>query len=800
VAAPPVVVYTSVPFRGLETLLKVWPAVRAAVPTAQLHLYSSMRVYGHSAAQDETAFGTLYAHARSLDGVRYIGSVPQAALMTSLAAADVWAYPCSFEETSCLSAMEALAAGCCAVTTATGALAETVADAVPFDVEFTAAGPRARLVPHGDVAAFTAALVASLQPPAVHAARAARAAFRAASEPGASLYNGTWADRAAAFCGDFASIAGVIWDAGRDAGMGRTYPPGTEAPDSSTTVYQDVHTWGRDTLRRTHTGDTIRPEQRLAPSTHHAAHGHLGLRLLQAMTARDGSARRIALLHALRDDLLSGTVPRPALVQPLYAGLWHFAETTVGESMDAERPGPRTADERIAYMTVLRAVHPVLDEPHPRQQLLLAELRAWASETVPPTATPSTTAQGPPMRLLVLFGRGLRNESAAKLAFGMVDAWKRSGRVHVTLLYPAEAPTDAVTVAFKRRAHQTICVHSYGMPLEGVVGMLQDQNFHCAVFAGIGDEDSDLVQRLAGGRVAALQMHHLWGLPILSGSPSIDITVSMTGGNPLLWHGAQKAPLQRIVELPCLSAIWQRNTPDDPIGLVRNGIASVADMARMHRHRDPATPSGFDAMRRVFARCRAAGERVYLCIQTSFKYADAFVGAMQEILRRDAGAHLVLLGTPSRLQLRLRAGLSSGMLKRLHTVDKMRNREVLLSMALADVGLDAFPWSGGVTLMESISMGLPTVTLRGTSFLQNLSSAIYHQAGLDVDLVADSVEKYVARAVEIANDGGACRATVLRKGAPLFSDEAAQATEAAWTKVICDFANGTLPLHDGGKP
>ena len=51
----------------------------------------------------------------------------QAALARVLAEHDFWAYPCTFIETSCISALEAVAAGLYPVTTTLGALPETLA-------------------------------------------------------------------------------------------------------------------------------------------------------------------------------------------------------------------------------------------------------------------------------------------------------------------------------------------------------------------------------------------------------------------------------------------------------------------------------------------------------------------------------------------------------------------------------------------------------------------------------------------------------------------------------------------------
>lgn len=120
-ARPPWAFYASTPFRGLELLLEVWPMIVQAVPLAQLHVFSSMKVYN----SPDTEYELLYATARKLPGVTYHGAVGQARLREAAQRCRVLAYPCVFPETSCIVAMEAMAAGCVVVSTALGALPET---------------------------------------------------------------------------------------------------------------------------------------------------------------------------------------------------------------------------------------------------------------------------------------------------------------------------------------------------------------------------------------------------------------------------------------------------------------------------------------------------------------------------------------------------------------------------------------------------------------------------------------------------------------------------------------------------
>jgi len=123
---PPVLVYTSTPFRGLLMLLISFPLIRAAIPGCRLRVFSSMGVYNLKPGQ-QPLYQVLYALARDLPGVEYVGSVSQTALAAALAEADMLAYPNVFPETSCIAVMEAMAAGCLVCTSNLGALPETTA-------------------------------------------------------------------------------------------------------------------------------------------------------------------------------------------------------------------------------------------------------------------------------------------------------------------------------------------------------------------------------------------------------------------------------------------------------------------------------------------------------------------------------------------------------------------------------------------------------------------------------------------------------------------------------------------------
>jgi len=120
-------VHHCTPWRGLNILLRAMQEVKN--PNITLDVYSSAKVYGSQYAEkNDKDFEPLYEQARSLPNVNYIGYKPNEFLQEMMPNYDMFVYPSIFEETSCVSALEALACGVHVITNNFGALYETCAE------------------------------------------------------------------------------------------------------------------------------------------------------------------------------------------------------------------------------------------------------------------------------------------------------------------------------------------------------------------------------------------------------------------------------------------------------------------------------------------------------------------------------------------------------------------------------------------------------------------------------------------------------------------------------------------------
>lgn len=125
---PKRLIYTSSYDRGLEHLLEMWPDVLKEVPDAELHIFYGWNTYDKmvEVGRRTTEFKDKMIKLMDKPNVFEHGRVGHKALAKEFLKSGIYAYPCHFEEISCISAMKAQAAGCVPVCTDFAALKETV--------------------------------------------------------------------------------------------------------------------------------------------------------------------------------------------------------------------------------------------------------------------------------------------------------------------------------------------------------------------------------------------------------------------------------------------------------------------------------------------------------------------------------------------------------------------------------------------------------------------------------------------------------------------------------------------------
>lgn len=119
-------IYHTTPHRGLELLVPCFERLAEIHDNIHLDVFSSFNIYGWP-GRDEPYKG-LFERIDNHPKMTYHGFQSNETVREALKKAHIYAYPCIWPETSCISAIEAMSAGCFVVTTNLAALPETTAN------------------------------------------------------------------------------------------------------------------------------------------------------------------------------------------------------------------------------------------------------------------------------------------------------------------------------------------------------------------------------------------------------------------------------------------------------------------------------------------------------------------------------------------------------------------------------------------------------------------------------------------------------------------------------------------------
>ena len=117
-------IYHTTPWRGLSVLLNVFDKLNS--DQVELDVCSSTIIYGKNFFDiSDHKYQELYERCKKTKKINYLGYLSHDKLIEHLKTCHIFAYPSIWIETSCISAIEAMAAGCSVVTSNLGALYET---------------------------------------------------------------------------------------------------------------------------------------------------------------------------------------------------------------------------------------------------------------------------------------------------------------------------------------------------------------------------------------------------------------------------------------------------------------------------------------------------------------------------------------------------------------------------------------------------------------------------------------------------------------------------------------------------
>ena len=255
-------------------------------------------------------------------------------------------------------------------------------------------------------------------------------------------------------------------------------------------------------------------------------------------------------------------------------------------------------------------------------------------------------------------------------------------------------------------------------PAHEQVGLLRRLNLDVAV--DLSGWTADHNAHLFCARIAPVQVNYL-GYYASSGLEAMDVWL---GDQALFPSPMQEWHSERIVRLPRPFLAWT------PTPHLAEGTVAV-----------PPGPSG---------------AVTFGCFNHVRKLSSATLSLWSELLRSTPGSRLALKafasddpGVTALLERRMhQCGLQPEQVIWLPTT--ARPEDHLRQYGLIDIGLDPFPNGGCTTTCEALWMGVPVVTLRGSHYVERMSTAVLDAAGLP-QWIAESQEAYLTKARQAAN-------------------------------------------------
>lgn len=247
---------------------------------------------------------------------------------------------------------------------------------------------------------------------------------------------------------------------------------------------------------------------------------------------------------------------------------------------------------------------------------------------------------------------------------------------------------------------------------------------------------------LAQTRMAPLQMA-FWGNPLTSGSKFIDYFIS----SDFMEHPYRsRLPPQddpyteQVVLLPGQGIWYSSPDSDDSQEIIRFLNASIAPHDETFQRKD------FDLEDDWF---------IFFCPQSLFKLHPLFDKVLASILEESPKSHLVLTTgrkkTWTTIFIKRLTNSLGPLADRCHMIPRITSQKFFALIKLADVLLHPFPFDGSRTSADSLSVGVPFVTLPSEYLRGRMGASLLRTLNLP-ELVAHNMSEYIQISVRLSTD------------------------------------------------
>ncbi len=150
----------------------------------------------------------------------------------------------------------------------------------------------------------------------------------------------------------------------------------------------------------------------------------------------------------------------------------------------------------------------------------------------------------------------------------------------------------------------------------------------------------------------------------------------------------------------------------------------------------------------------AEDQFVYCNLNNVFKITESIFDSWLRILKSTENTVLLLFAENSRAVTSLKAhAISKGLdIKRLIFMERQTRADYLACYGIVDLFLDTYPYNAGATASDALWMGIPVLTMQGSSFPSRVASSLLTSLNLP-ELIHQSITSYEMQAIDLGSQG-----------------------------------------------